>query len=93
VVPVLVAARDRRDGGEVETGVDAGDGGSNALLLAYVGFHDLRPTGQLRSYPCGEIVEHPNSAFVSPDRVTQMRADEAASAGHKKSLHGALPEP
>ena len=91
--PVFAAVFDRGYRGKMKTAVDALQRVTNRFLPRQIGPDQLDTGWQVLGPPAEEIIQHPNRVAIRDQRLRQMRADKAGSAGdqisgHPSPLHG-----
>src|SRR5580658_507197 len=79
--PIIDPAGDRGDGGEMKAAVHTGYRRLNRVRIGDVALDQLDAGRQVGALSGGQVVEYPHGVAVTDQRVAQMRADEAGTAG------------
>src|SRR5208282_3412641 len=85
--PVVDAALDRGDGGQMEHAVDLFHRLAHGDAVGDVADHQRGFLGRVLPAAGGEIVENADFVLFGDQGVGEMRSDEAATAGDQISRH------
>jgi hypothetical protein len=85
--PILIAAFDRRDGGEMKNAVDIGERVPNRDRISDVADHQLAASGQVLATARRKIVEHTDLMMLLDQGFAQIRADESTTTRDQISRH------